>query len=106
MSLFEQLMPLIYLVTLGGIPFGIQLFLCFKVKHKIIKRIPLYLILLGYLYCILEYSGIFGSYSAGALPGNELAAVLVGILLSIVFVGVTSAWIIYLFKIYYLNKRK
>lgn len=75
--------------------FAIQLVLCNKGKKTSIKCIPIYLIILGALICTANYVGLFGSYSAGAISGNELVAIIYGFFVGAAFTGVLFAWAAY-----------
>ena len=76
--------------------FGIQLTLCFKAKRLAVKCIPLYLVLLGGGYALALWTGLLGTYSAGAISGNQLAAYVCGIVVGIASSGIALAWIGYL----------
>ena len=72
-------MHVLVLILLFSIVYAVQLVLCLKVKHKHLKRIPLYLCLLWLLYAALLYVEFFGHYSAGGWP--QLEAVIYFILI-------------------------
>ncbi len=75
--------------------FAIQFILCFKAKRITVKCIPIYLALLGGAYCLALWAGLWGSYSAGAISGNQLAAYICGIVVGIASLGIVIAWILY-----------
>ena len=75
--------------------FAAQLALCLKCRRKAVKCIPLYLILLGMLLSVAEYLGIFGSYSAGAISGNQLVGLILALITGIAAAGVAAAWGVY-----------
>ncbi len=75
--------------------FAIQFMLCNKGKKTLIKCIPLYLIILGALICTANYLGFFGSYSAGAISGNEIVAIIYDFFVGAAFIGVLLAWMAY-----------
>lgn len=101
---FGELTPLSWGLIGLGILFAVQLTLCLLAKRISIKCIPLGLIALGLLYCIASYIGVFGTYSAGALPGHQLAALICGVVVGIAAVGVSLAWAAY--GIIHLLRRK
>ncbi len=87
---------LIAIGLIGTIIFFIlQLIFCFKAKKVAIKLIPTYLILLVALHCIATYLGFFGSYAAGSISGNQLVALIEGIVIGIATVGEVLAWVVY-----------
>ncbi|CDX02130.1 hypothetical protein SDC9_33511 [bioreactor metagenome] len=75
--------------------FAIQFILCFKAKHIAVKCIPIYVALLGGAYCLALWAGLLGSYSAGAISGNQLVALILGVVLGIASSGIGIAWILY-----------
>lgn len=75
--------------------FVLQLVFCYKGKKTLVKCIPVYLIILGALNCVANYMGLYGSYSAGAISGNEIAAIVGGIFVGIGSIGVLLAWTVY-----------
>ena len=75
--------------------FTIQMLFCYKAKNIGLRCIPIYLILLGALYSVAIYTGFFGSYSAGSISGNQLSAMIFGVIVGIAFSGVLLAWIVY-----------
>jgi hypothetical protein len=83
------------LIIAGIILFAVQLTLCMKVKRIAVKCVPVYVLIIGIIYCGLEYIGFFGSYSAGAISGNKLGAVLMLGIILFVGIGDVAAWIGY-----------
>lgn len=75
------------------ISFLVQLVFCLKVKQKALKFIPLYLIVVILLYGIATYIGLFGSYSFGAISGNELSGLIIMIFDGVFSLGILIAWI-------------
>ena len=86
-------MHVLVLILLFSIVYAVQLVLCLKVKHKHLKRIPLYLCLLCLLYAALLYVEFFGHYSAGGWPQLEVVIyfILIGAgLLAILLACITA----------------
>ena len=84
--------------------FGIQLSFCWKAKRAAVKCVPLYLLILGLLDGAGNYVGLFGTYSFGAISGNELAGLIVLVFFAILSLGAALAWLDYL--IVWLAKRR
>ena len=95
MVYFKELSPLGWGCIGLALLFAVQLLLCLRSKRKAVKCIPLYLILLGLLFSGAEYLGIFGSYSAGAISGNQLAGLILALITGIAAAGVAAAWGVY-----------
>ena len=49
-----------------AVSYIVQLLMCFKVRNKHIKLIPLYICLLGVIYSALLYVEFFGLYRTGS----------------------------------------
>lgn len=82
---------------LGAVFFmALQLLLCFKVRPLAGKLIPAYLILLGLLYGLGTWLGLFGTYSLGAIAGHEIVALILLIIVGIASLGESLAWVVYL----------
>ena len=79
----------------GGILFAIQLMLCFKMKSLVLKCIPIYLVLMGGIFCLALWAGVLGSTSAGAISGNQLVAYVLGAVVGLSSLGLGGAWIVY-----------
>ena len=62
-----------YVIFGVALVFGIQLLFCWKAKRAAVKCIPLYLLILGFLYGAGTYVGLFGTYSFGDISGAALA---------------------------------
>ncbi len=75
------------------IAFLVQLVFCLKVKQNALKFIPLYLIGIVLLYGIVTYMGLFGSYSFGAISGNELSGLIIMVFDGAFSLGILIAWI-------------
>lgn len=91
---FGELTPLTWGLIGLGILCGAQGLLCLKVKALVVRCIPLFLVLLGFGYAIATYFGMFGTYSAGAISGNQLAAVIAMVILSIAATDIALGWIL------------
>ncbi len=92
---FGELTPLSWMIIGFVFLFAMQFLLCFKVKRKAVKCIPLYLIGCGFLYGGATAMGLFGSYSAGDISGNELVGLFIIVITAVVSLGVLLAWLIY-----------
>ncbi len=92
---FGELTPLSWGLICIAILFILQLLLCFRVQRKVVKYIPIYLIILGLLFSCATYMGLFGSYSAGAISGNGLAALIFAFVVGTAAIGVLLAWVVY-----------
>ena len=84
--------------------FVIQLALCLKVKSKVIKLIPTFMIFLSAIFCLSLYSGLLGSHSAGAILSEGVVALIIGVIVGIAAVGVALGWLAY-FAICYIQKK-
>ncbi len=91
---FGELTPLAWGLLGLAILCTIQGLLCLKVKSKIVQCVPLFLILLTFAYAIATYFGVFGTYSAGAISGNQLAALIVMFILAIASIGIGLGWLV------------
>ena len=97
----EEVVYLMELSPLGwgciglALLFAAQLTLCLRSKRKAVKCIPLYLVLLGLLFSGAVYLGMFGSYSAGAISGNQLAGLILALITGIAAAGAAAAWGVY-----------
>lgn len=72
-----------------------QLIICLKGRKVWIKLIPVYLIMLSAFCCLAIYIGLFGTYAAGAVSGNQVVALLLTVIVGIATVGDVMAWIVY-----------
>ena len=75
--------------------FGLQLVFCWKAKRAAVKCIPLYLLILGFLYGAGTYVGLFGTYSFGDISGNALAGLIVLVFFAVLSLGAALAWLVY-----------
>ena len=98
--IFEELQHRLVGVILAVVLGIAQLLLCFFSKRLPICLIPVYFILLGYLFCLILFFGMEGL-------GEYIAAMIYGIMFSIALSGVVLAWLIYgLFRLFiHLKKR-
>ena len=97
---FEELQHVLVGVILAVVLGITQLLLCFFSKRLPICLIPVYFILLGYLFCLILFFGMEGL-------AEYIAAMIYGIMFSIALSGVVLAWLIYgLFRLFiHLKKR-
>ena len=86
--IFEELQHRLVGVILAVVLGITQLLLCFFSKRLPIRLIPVYIILLGYLLCLILFFGMEGL-------GEYIAAMILGIMFSIALSGVVLAWLIY-----------
>lgn len=82
-------------MALGALFFAVQLLLCFKVKRAVLRRLPLYMILVCAGFILLICTGVFGT--GGGFIGNVhlIVAAILGIVVGIAAVGVAAAWAVY-----------
>ena len=80
----------------GGILFlAIQLLFCFKARKTFVKLIPVYIIILGISFCFAIYCGIMGISSGFIGNANKIAALILAMVIGIICMGETVAWVIY-----------
>lgn len=84
-----------YVIFGVALVFGIQLLFCWKAKRAAVKCIPLYLLILGFLYGAGTYAGLFGTYSFGDISGNALAGLIVEVFFAFLSLGAALAWLVY-----------
>jgi len=84
-------------LALAMVFFAIQLLLCFKVKRPIIKWIPIYVILLFWVFILLICIGIFGKGSGFLGNIHLIVAAILAIVGIIASLGILAAWIVYKF---------
>lgn len=75
--------------------FALQLLLCLKAKRLAVRLIPVYLIVAALLCGAATFLGVFGTYSAGAISGNELAGLFLLALTGIAATGSALAWLVF-----------
>lgn len=92
---FGDLTPLAWGMIGLMIVFALQLLLCFKARRTAVKLIPLILIGVGLIFCAAIYLGLFGTYSAGSISGNQLVALILTLILSVTAAGILLAWGVY-----------
>lgn len=92
---FGELTPLSWGLLGVAALFVTQLLLCFRARSRVARSIPMLLILLGLLYSGAAYAGLFGTYSAGAISGNQLAGLICAVIVGIAAAGVALAWLVY-----------
>ena len=84
-----------WLLALAVIAFAVQLVLLRKTKRLGIRLIPAYLVGLVLAYGAATFLGMFGTYSMGAISGNEIAGIVVFISAGVIAVGPLLAWAAY-----------
>ena len=92
---FGELTPLGWGLAGVAALFVTQLLLCFRARSRILRSMPVLLIMLGLLYSGAAYAGLFGSYSAGAISGNQLTGLVCAFMVGIAAFGVALAWLVY-----------
>ena len=92
---FGELTPLSW--GLAGVTalFVTQLLLCFRAHNRVLRSLPVLLVMAGLLYSGATYAGLLGSYSAGAISGNQLAGLVLAVMVGIAAFGVALAWLVY-----------
>ncbi len=90
-------------VTVYFIPsFLIQLLLCFKVKNRFIRRIPVYITIAGFVFGVDMYFNLSGIHSGW----HELGAFFVGCYVGIFGLGVVMAFVVFKFYIKRKNRNR
>ena len=69
-----------------------QLLFSFKAKRTVMKYVPVYIILLSFLFSLLLYFGVFGT---GFLNAERILAFLICIGIGAALVGEALAWMVY-----------
>ncbi|MBE6961889.1 MAG: hypothetical protein E7445_05470 [Ruminococcaceae bacterium] len=92
---FGELTPLAWGLVGVTALFVTQLLLCFRARSRVLRSMPVLLVMAGLLYSGATYAGLFGSYSAGAISGNQLAGLICAIVVGIAAFGVALAWLVY-----------
>lgn len=96
MIIFDEPKTAPYLgLILSIVFFVIQLLLCFKVKNPIMKRIPIYFIIICGLFILLICTGIFGTGSGFMGNVHLIVAAILAIVVGIALIGIVAAWIVY-----------
>ena len=81
-------------VVLALVFFVLQLIMCFKAKKLIVRLIPVFMILTGYLIALMFANDILDSGS-GFIDGGNLAGAIIAIGISCAAVCDAIAWLIY-----------
>lgn len=92
---FGELTPLGLGVVGVAVLFVTQLLLCFRARNRMLRSMPVLLVLAGLVYSGATYAGLLGSYSAGAVSGNQLAGLVCAVMVGIAAFGVALAWLVY-----------
>ena len=92
---FGELTPLSWGLVGVTALFFTQLLLCFRARSRVLRSMPVLLILAGLVYSGAVYAGLFGRYSAGAISGNQLAGLVCAVMVGIAAFGVALAWLVY-----------
>lgn len=92
-------------LALAVIFFGIQLLLCFKAKRAVLRRLPLYVILVSVGFILLLCTGVFGTGSGFLGNVHLIVAAILGIVVGIAAVGVAAGWGVYFVYKEYQNKK-
>ena len=75
------ILALIFLIT--------QLLLCYGVKRIWIRLIPLFVLILGFVLCLILF---FGGFGRGSFFGEIILAVICASALSVASTGIGAAW--------------
>ena len=70
----------------------VQLLLCYKTKHILIRLIPICILVVGFGLCLVLFLGGFGT---GSFFGEVILAMICAITLSVASTGIGAAWIIF-----------
>ena len=92
---FEELTPLAWGLMGTAVLFLIQLLLCFRVRSRVLRGLPVLAVMAGLVFCGGTYAGVFGEYSAGAISGNQLAGLVLAVMVGIAAAGVALGWLVY-----------
>ena len=95
LTAFGELTPLGWGMTGMAALFITQLLLCFRARNRVLRSLPVLLVMAGLLYSGATYAGLLGSYSAGAISGNQLAGLVCAVLVGVAAFGVALAWLVY-----------
>lgn len=75
--------------------FVLQVALLVKAESVVVRLIPAYAICAMAAYSVATYFGLFGTYSFGAISGNELAGLVLLAITGVEAVGPLLAWVAY-----------
>ena len=92
---FGELTPLGWGLMVMAALFILQLLLCFRAQSRVLRSMPVLMVMAGLLFCGATYAGLFGSYSAGAISGNQLAGFILAVIVGIAAAGVAMGWLVY-----------
>lgn len=81
-------------IILAFISFVVQLMLCFKAKKPMVKRIPLFIIVLFGLLILLIGTGIMGEGSGFLGNIHLMVSAILAIVDGIALIGIVVAWIV------------
>ncbi len=82
----------------GAAPFFIvQLLICFKIKNRFFRFLPIYVLIAGAILTVDVYFNFSGLHSGW----HELGAVLIAVYVFMFSVGDIAAWMVYYFRIKY-----
>ena len=84
-----------YVLVIGALIMFIAQLICFQIRQPWGRWIPLGLILLGELYCLGEYIGIY-PWCHGYW--NELGAAILAMMIGIWGIGVVLGWMVHIVK--------
>lgn len=91
----EDLGFLLFYAGLLLIPCAVQLLLCFLVKKKALKCIPVYLVAVCLVLCVLVILGAFGDIPLGDIEIHGAVGFVLLIFVGIAAAGVALAWGVY-----------
>ena len=92
---FEELTPLAWGLMGTAVLFLIQLLLCFRVRSRVLRGLPVLAVMAGLVFCGGTYAGVFGEYSAGAISGNQLTGLVLSVMVGVAAAGVALGWLVY-----------
>lgn len=76
----------------AGVFMVLQLILCYKVKNIWIRLIPVYILILGFLLCVVLF---FGGFGRGSFYAEIILAMICALILLSASAGAAVAWIIF-----------
>lgn len=91
----ESVGVFLFYAGLALIPCAVQMLFCFLVKKKVLKCIPIYIIVLCFVLCILMTLGVFGDIPLGDIEIHGFVGLLLMFFVGIAAGGVALAWAIY-----------
>ncbi len=78
--------------------FGWQLLFCFKARNKTVKRLPFYLLVLGWSFIGLLCTGVFGQGEGGLGNIHLITAAILSLFWAPVSIGDAAAWLVYWYR--------